>query len=269
VNRSLGDSRFEYYYTYIDIRSKLRRGGLYCFLFRNPLVFCHFVRKTHIFCRFRPSLSGALQSLLWTSKVPKKGNMSNKSGFLFCVYFHCAASSAARVQQIFPGLADRIASLGTLPAPATVARHVGPHAYKSRPRRVSTCLGRRTSRVKISASRPKHLACFLSLIGSSLQPKTRLWNSGSRRSEFASPLVSESSPHDEFAKTRGGRRAIQKPLNGSKLSARHLASIGEIQGTLCISDPTNLRKNGRRRLQSPQNSISTICSEIIVSGNCE
>ena len=40
-------------------------------------------------------------------------------------------------------------------------------------------------------------------------------NPPDRRSGFASRLVSKSSPHDEFAKTRGGRRAIQKPLNGS------------------------------------------------------
>ncbi len=26
-------------------------GGLYCSFFRNPLVFCHFVCKTSIFCR--------------------------------------------------------------------------------------------------------------------------------------------------------------------------------------------------------------------------
>ena len=63
------------------------RGGLYCSFFRNSLVFCHFIRKTSIFCCLRPSLSSrirlssALQSLLWTSKVPKKSNMSNKPGF--------------------------------------------------------------------------------------------------------------------------------------------------------------------------------------------
>jgi hypothetical protein len=45
-----------------------------------------------------------------------------------------------------------------------------------------------------------------------------------------------------YSKTRGGRSAIQKPLNGRKLSARHLASMGKIQGTLCISGPINLRK---------------------------
>jgi hypothetical protein len=67
-------------------------------------------------------------------------------------------------------------------------------------------------------------------------------NPPDRRSGFASRLVSENSLHNEFAKTRGGRRAIQKPLNGSKLSARHLASMGKIQGTLCISGPINLRK---------------------------
>jgi uncharacterized protein YciI len=51
-----------------------------------------------------------------------------------------------------------------------------------------------------------------------------------------------SSPHDEFAKIRGDRSAIQKPLSGGKLSARHLASMGKIQGTLRISGLINLRK---------------------------
>ena len=55
-------------------------GGLYCSFFRNSLVFCHFIRKTRIFCCLRTSLS-ALQSLLWTSKVPKKSNTSNKTEF--------------------------------------------------------------------------------------------------------------------------------------------------------------------------------------------
>jgi hypothetical protein len=60
------------------------RGGLYGCIFRNSLRFCHFTRNTCIFCRLLPSLSSrmrlsnALQSLLWTSKVPKKSNMSNK-----------------------------------------------------------------------------------------------------------------------------------------------------------------------------------------------
>src|SRR5258708_31121446 len=62
-----------------------------------------------------------------------------------------------------------------------------------------------------------------------------------RRSGFASRLLSDSSPHDEFAKTRGGRSAIQKLLNGRKLIARHLTSMGKIQGTLCISRLLNLR----------------------------
>jgi hypothetical protein len=44
------------------------------------------------------------------------------------------------------------------------------------------------------------------------------------------------------ARTRGGRSAIQKLLNGRKLIARDLASMGKIQGTLCISGPINLRK---------------------------
>ena len=56
-----------------------------------------------------------------------------------------------------------------------------------------------------------------------------------RRSGLASRLVSESLPHGEFAKTCGGRSAIQKVLNGAKLSARYLACMGKIQGTLRIS----------------------------------
>src|SRR5882724_1609642 len=56
-----------------------------------------------------------------------------------------------------------------------------------------------------------------------------------RRSGFASRLLSDSSPHDEFAKTSGGRSAIRKVLNGGKLTAHYLASIGKIQGTLRIS----------------------------------
>ncbi len=67
-------------------------------------------------------------------------------------------------------------------------------------------------------------------------------NLAGRRSQFASCLVSVSSPHDEFCKNTGGRRAIQKPLTASKLNARHPASMGKIQGTLCISGLINLRK---------------------------
>ena len=63
-----------------------------------------------------------------------------------------------------------------------------------------------------------------------------------RRSGFASRLLSESSPHNEFTKTRRGRSAIQKLLNGGKLSPRHLASMGKIQGTLCISRLIEHRK---------------------------
>jgi hypothetical protein len=40
----------------------------------------------------------------------------------------------------------------------------------------------------------------------------------------------------------GGRSAVQKLLNGGKLSAHYLASMGKIQGTLCISRLINLRK---------------------------
>jgi hypothetical protein len=43
-------------------------------------------------------------------------------------------------------------------------------------------------------------------------------------------------------KNTGGRSAIQKLLNGGKLSAQHLASMGKIMGTLCISRLINLRK---------------------------
>jgi hypothetical protein len=87
-----------------------RRGGIILLLF--PQL-------------FRSSLSSALQSLLWTSKVPKKSNISNKSGFLFWVYFHCRGLECGKSSGNFPGVADRIASLGTLPGPSTLARPSG------------------------------------------------------------------------------------------------------------------------------------------------
>jgi hypothetical protein len=52
-----------------------------------------------------------------------------------------------------------------------------------------------------------------------LHPKLHCGISADRSSQFASRLVCESSPHDEFAKTRGGKSAIQKLLNGRKLIA--------------------------------------------------
>src|SRR5260370_13395574 len=61
-----------------------RGGGLYCSSLHNSFSFCHFARNTCIFCPLWPSLSSrtrlsnAASSLLWTSKVPKKSNMSNK-----------------------------------------------------------------------------------------------------------------------------------------------------------------------------------------------
>ena len=67
-----------------------RRGGDYSAPFFATLfvsVTAH--HKIRVFCRLLPSLSSrmrlsnALQSLLWTSKVPKKGNISNKPGFFF------------------------------------------------------------------------------------------------------------------------------------------------------------------------------------------
>src|SRR5260370_40031512 len=110
------------------------------------------------------------------------------------------------------------------------------------PEKQHACLGRRRSPVQIRAPRPKHLAYFLQFIKSPLHPKLHCGILPGRRSGFASRLVSKTSPHADYAKTRVGRSAIQKLLNGGKLSARHLASMGEIIGTLCISSLINLRK---------------------------
>jgi hypothetical protein len=74
-----------------------------------------------------------------------------------------------------------------------------------------------------------------------------------RRSGSTSRLLSKSSPHDEFSETRGGRSAIQKLLNGRKLIARHLTSMEKIQGTLCISGLTNLRKCGFKTHRTRRN----------------
>jgi hypothetical protein len=143
------------------ILAMAERGGLYCSFFRNSLVFCHFVRKTPIFCRLRPSLSSrirlssALQSLLWTSKVPKKSNISNKSGFPFWVCFHCRGLECGKSSANFPGVADRIASLGTLPGPSTVACRATRVQIKASSNIQTTWLARRESPLRSRPRSPK------------------------------------------------------------------------------------------------------------------
>ncbi len=63
-----------------------------------------------------------------------------------------------------------------------------------------------------------------------------------RRSRFASRLIPKSSPDDKYLETWGGRSANRKLLNGGKLSAHYLASMGKIQGTLRISRLIEHRK---------------------------
>ena len=103
-------------------------------------------------------------------------------------------------------------------------------------------LGAGGPRFKSGRPDQNYLPYFLQLIKSVLHPKLLCGILAGRSSQFASRLISESSLHDEFAKTRRGRSAIQKLLNGGKLSARYLASMGKIQGTPCISLLINLRK---------------------------
>src|SRR5258707_9555549 len=88
---------------------------------------------------------------------------------------------------------------------------------------------------KSRRSDQKYFPYFLQLIKSVLHPKLHCGILADRSSQFASRLVSESSPHDKFSETRGGRSAIQKPLSGRKLIARDLASMGKIHETLRIS----------------------------------
>jgi hypothetical protein len=74
-----------------------------------------------------------------------------------------------------------------------------------------------------------------------------------RSSGFASRLLYESSPHDEFAKTRGGRSAFQKLWNGRKLIGSDLASMGKIRGTLRISRLSKSRARLSPRFAAPLN----------------
>jgi len=90
--RSLQEGTSWIWPTQIDLDRTGGEGGLYCAFFHNFIVFCHFIRKTRVFFRLWPSLSSlirlssAFQSLLWTSKVPKKSNASNKPRFSCWVY---------------------------------------------------------------------------------------------------------------------------------------------------------------------------------------
>jgi hypothetical protein len=110
------------------------------------------------------------------------------------------------------------------------------------PRGSTPDLGAGGSRFKSGRPDQNHLLYFLQVMKSVVHQKLHCGILADRSSQFASRLVSESSPHDEFAKTRGGRSAIQKLLNGRKLIARDLASMGKIRGTLGISRLIDLRK---------------------------
>jgi hypothetical protein len=83
---------------------------------------------------------------------------------------------------------------------------------------------------------------FFSLLKAPFTPKPICGILADRRSQFATRLIPKSSPRDKFSKTLRGRSAIQKLLNGGKLSTRNLASMGKIQGTLRISRLIDLRK---------------------------
>jgi hypothetical protein len=107
---------------------------------------------------------------------------------------------------------------------------------------ITPALGAGGLRFKSGRPDQKDPLSFLQLIKRALHPKLHCGIPADRRSGFASRFIPKSSTHDEFVKIRGGRSAIQKLLNGEKLSARHLASMGKIQGTLCISGFINLRR---------------------------
>ena len=74
-----------------------------------------------------------------------------------------------------------------------------------------------------------------------------------------------------FAKTRGGRSAIQKLLNGRKLIGSDLASMGEIRGTLRISRPIDLRKckSVNHALGSARSSPCLSNASLVEVGKCE
>ena len=80
----------------------------------------------------------------------------------------------------------------------------------SQPKQRRACLGRRRPPVRIRTPRPKHLACFLWVTEGFCYLKRICGILADRRSSCASRLVSENAPHQEYAKTRRGRSAIQK-----------------------------------------------------------
>ena len=90
---------------------------------------------------------------------------------------------------------------------------------------------------RFKSARPDqiYLPYFRGLKENAIHVKLHCGSQADRRSGCASRLIPKSSPRDEFARMRGGRRANQKPLNESKLSARNLASMGKIRGTQRIS----------------------------------
>ncbi len=80
----------------------------------------------------------------------------------------------------------------------------------------------------------KFIPCIFLACKNVLHPKLHCGILAGRSSQFASRLVSESSPHAEFTKTRRGRHAIQRRLNGSKLNPRYVTSMVRIQGIVAF-----------------------------------
>ena len=94
----------------------------------------------------------------------------------------------------------------------------------------ATALGAGGPRFESGRPDQIYLPYFRGLKENAIHVKLHCVSQAGRRSGFASRLIPKSSPRDGFARMRGGRRAIQKPLNESKLSARNLASMGKIRG---------------------------------------
>src|SRR5271167_239476 len=100
------------------------------------------------------------------------------------------------------------------------------------------CLGRRRSRVQISAPRPKHLACFLQLIESAVHPTPHLWNSG--RQEFS---IRKSFRFREFGtcricKNTRRQECYSETIERTQVNRPRSGKYGENSG-----DPTHFLSN--------------------------
>src|SRR5690349_20307762 len=83
---------------------------------------------------------------------------------------------------------------------------------------------------KTSPSQAAHSPVFFSLLKALFTQNSPVEFRQTGGLNSQNRLIPKSSPHDKYSKTLRGRSAIQKTLNGGRVSTRHLPTVGKCWG---------------------------------------